>query len=103
MVVPRRQASQSSEVLAAEPALRGLNPDEARVSESLVVGVLGVVPAAIGVDEAREGFLRKALHEGGRATGRTRATLHATVAGAPVYARIGFKPNSPMSFYSLQG
>jgi hypothetical protein len=45
---------------------------------------------------------RKALHEGGRATGLTRATLHATVAGAPVYPRIGFKPSSPMHFYSLK-
>ncbi|MBB5159238.1 GNAT family N-acetyltransferase [Saccharopolyspora phatthalungensis] len=50
-----------------------------------------------------EAVTRKALCEGGRATGLTRATLHATVAGAPVYPRIGFKPNSPMRFYSLKG
>lgn len=48
-----------------------------------------------------ESVTRKALYEGSRATGLTRATLHATVAGAPVYPRIGFKPNSPMHFYSL--
>ncbi|WP_199443101.1 GNAT family N-acetyltransferase [Umezawaea beigongshangensis] len=50
-----------------------------------------------------EAVTRKALHEGGRATGLTRATLHATVAGAPVYPRIGFEPNSPIRFYGLDG
>ncbi|MEV0780204.1 GNAT family N-acetyltransferase [Streptomyces sp. NPDC050433] len=50
-----------------------------------------------------EAVTRKALYEGGRATGLTRATLHATAAGAPVYPRIGFRPNSPMHFYSLKG
>ncbi|MEU8470497.1 hypothetical protein AB0F30_21715 [Streptomyces sp. NPDC029006] len=34
-------------------------------------------------------------------TGLTRATLHATAAGAPVYPRIGFRPNSPVHFYAL--
>jgi ribosomal protein S18 acetylase RimI-like enzyme len=50
-----------------------------------------------------EAVTRKALHEGGRATGLTRATLHATAAGAPVYPRIGFAPNSPIHFYGLTG
>lgn len=49
-----------------------------------------------------EAVTRKALHEGARATGLTRATLHATVAGAPVYPRIGFVPNSPVHFYDLK-
>ncbi|WP_206283056.1 GNAT family N-acetyltransferase [Streptomyces chilikensis] len=49
-----------------------------------------------------EAVTRKALHEGARATGLTRATLHATEAGAPVYPRIGFVPNSPMRFYALR-
>lgn len=49
-----------------------------------------------------EAVTRKALHEGARATGLTRATLHATVAGAPVYPRIGFTPNSPIAFYQLK-
>lgn len=49
-----------------------------------------------------EAITRKALHEGARATGLTRATLHATAAGAPVYPRIGFEPNSPMRFYVLK-
>ncbi|MFD3687022.1 GNAT family N-acetyltransferase [Nocardiopsis sp. NPDC058631] len=50
-----------------------------------------------------EAVTRKALHEGGRATGLTRATLHATEAGTPVYPRIGFRPNSPVHFYGLKG
>ncbi|MEU2608962.1 GNAT family N-acetyltransferase [Streptomyces albus] len=49
-----------------------------------------------------EAVTRKALHEGGRATGLARATLHATAAGAPVYPRIGFVPNSPMGFFTLR-
>lgn len=49
-----------------------------------------------------EAVTRKALHEGARATGTTRATLHATAAGAPVYPRIGFEPNSSMHFYALK-
>ncbi|MFF6875274.1 GNAT family N-acetyltransferase [Streptomyces sp. NPDC012474] len=49
-----------------------------------------------------EAVTRKALYEGGRATGLTRATLHATTAGAPVYPRIGFRPNSTIGFYSLK-
>ncbi|GHH94136.1 GNAT family N-acetyltransferase [Streptomyces capillispiralis] len=49
-----------------------------------------------------EAVTRKALYEGARATGTTRATLHATEAGAPVYPRIGFEPNSPMGFYALK-
>ncbi|OKH99170.1 acetyltransferase [Streptomyces sp. CB02923] len=48
-----------------------------------------------------EAVTRKALYEGARATGLTRATLHATAAGAPVYPRIGFRPNSPIHFYGL--
>ncbi|MFF5969490.1 GNAT family N-acetyltransferase [Streptomyces collinus] len=48
-----------------------------------------------------EAVTRKALYEGARATGLTRATLHATAAGAPVYPRIGFRPNSPIRFYAL--
>ncbi|MFI1198259.1 GNAT family N-acetyltransferase [Streptomyces sp. NPDC020883] len=49
-----------------------------------------------------EAVTRKALYEGARATGLTRATLHATPAGAPVYRRIGFQPNSTIHFYRLR-
>ncbi|MET9730337.1 GNAT family N-acetyltransferase [Streptomyces sp. NPDC006458] len=69
-------------------------------------GRLFVILVATDPDCERRGYgeavTRKALYEGGRATGLTRATLHATAAGAPVYPRIGFVPNSPMGFYGLQ-
>ncbi|WP_374985000.1 GNAT family N-acetyltransferase [Streptomyces fradiae] len=48
-----------------------------------------------------EAVTRKALYEAARTTGLTRATLHATSAGAPVYTRIGLRPNSPVRFYAL--
>ncbi|GAA2460675.1 GNAT family N-acetyltransferase [Streptomyces macrosporus] len=68
-------------------------------------GRLFVVLVATDPEWERRGYgeavTRKALYEGARATGLTRATLHATVAGAPVYPRIGFAPNSPIGFYSL--
>ena len=48
-----------------------------------------------------EAVTRKALFEGSRGTGLTRATLQATVAGAPMYPRIGFTPNSPIHFLGL--
>ncbi|MFC6431374.1 GNAT family N-acetyltransferase [Nocardiopsis tropica] len=70
-------------------------------------GRLFVALVATHPDWQRRGYgeavTRKALHEGGRATGLTRATLHATEAGAPVYPRIGFRPNSPVHFYGLKG
>ncbi|MEU3953870.1 GNAT family N-acetyltransferase [Streptomyces achromogenes] len=69
-------------------------------------GRLFVVLVATAPEWERRGYgeavTRKALYEGARATGLTRATLHATAAGAPVYPRIGFRPNSPMGFYSLK-
>ncbi|PWI15339.1 GNAT family N-acetyltransferase [Streptomyces sp. Act143] len=68
-------------------------------------GRLFVILVATEPGQQRRGYgeavTRKALYEGARATGLTRATLHATVAGAPVYPRIGFEPNSPMRFYTL--
>ncbi|MFE6200085.1 GNAT family N-acetyltransferase [Streptomyces sp. NPDC057838] len=70
-------------------------------------GRLFVILVATDPDRERRGYgeavTRKALYEGARATGLTRATLHATAAGAPVYPRIGFEPNSPIRFYGLQG
>lgn len=41
-----------------------------------------------------ESVVRKALYEGNRATGLTRATLQATEAGRPVYERIGLEVTS---------
>ncbi|WBB58556.1 GNAT family N-acetyltransferase [Streptomyces sp. WMMC500] len=70
-------------------------------------GRLFVVLVATDPEWQRRGYgeavTRKALHEGARATGLTRATLHATEAGAPVYTRIGFKPNSPICYCGLKG
>ncbi|GAA2913078.1 hypothetical protein GCM10020221_05990 [Streptomyces thioluteus] len=69
-------------------------------------GRLFVVLVAADPEWQRRGYgeavTRKALYEGARATGLTRAVLHATVAGAPVYTRMGFKPNSPIRFYRLK-
>ncbi|MEO3754525.1 GNAT family N-acetyltransferase [Streptomyces sp. B6B3] len=69
-------------------------------------GRLFVVLVATDPEWQRRGYgeavTRKALYEGARATGLTRATLHATAAGAPVYARIGFRPNSPIHFYGVR-
>ncbi|HUQ59969.1 GNAT family N-acetyltransferase [Lentzea sp.] len=69
-------------------------------------GRLFVVLVATDPEWERRGYgeavTRKALYEGWRATGITRATLHATAAGAPVYPRIGFRANSPMRFYALK-
>ncbi|MGW9348943.1 GNAT family N-acetyltransferase [Nocardiopsis flavescens] len=70
-------------------------------------GRLFVVLVATAPEWQRRGYgeavTRKALHEGARATGITRAVLHATAAGAPMYPRIGFEPNSPIHFYALKG
>jgi GNAT superfamily N-acetyltransferase len=69
-------------------------------------GRLFVALVATDPDWQRRGYAeavtRKALYEGHRATGLTRATLHATAAGAPVYPRIGFRPNSPIRFLALR-
>ncbi len=46
--------------------------------------------------------MRKALYEGARATGLTRSTLHATLAGAPVYERIGYRKVATIGFYGLK-
>ncbi|CAM5714895.1 GNAT family N-acetyltransferase OS=Streptomyces alboniger OX=132473 GN=CP975_28910 PE=4 SV=1 [Streptomyces alboniger] len=68
-------------------------------------GCLFVAFVATGPRWQRKGYgeavTRKALYEGAAATGLTRATLHATAAGAPVYPRIGFEPNTPIHFFSL--
>jgi hypothetical protein len=57
--------------------------------------------------EERHGYgeatCRKALYEAWKATGLTRSVLHATMAGAPVYERIGYHRTSPIRFYMLKG
>ena len=54
---PISQALQAPEILAAEPATCCLDADEAGICRFLVVGILGVVPAAVGVDDASESVL----------------------------------------------
>ncbi len=70
-----------------------------------VDGRLFVVLVATRPDRHRRGFgeaaTRKALHEGFKATGLTRATLHGTQAGRPVYERIGLHVTSKMTLYGL--
>ena len=49
-----------------------------------------------------EAVVRKALFEGGRATGLARATLHATDAGFPVYSRIGYRKTCTIRSYGVR-
>jgi GNAT superfamily N-acetyltransferase len=69
-------------------------------------GCLFVALVATAPEEQGKGYgeavTRKALYEGGRATGLRRATLHATMAGWPVYERIGLKKVATMRFYGLK-
>jgi hypothetical protein len=66
---------------------------------SLFLALVATLPS-----QQRNGYgeatCRKALHEAGKATGLTRSVLHATMAGAPVYERIGYHKNSPIGFYA---
>jgi hypothetical protein len=48
-----------------------------------------------------EATARKALYEGARASGLTRTVLHATMAGAPVYERIGYHKVGTIQAYTL--
>jgi GNAT superfamily N-acetyltransferase len=48
-----------------------------------------------------EATVRKALFEAGRAAKLSRSVLHATEAGAPVYARIGYRRVATISAYGL--
>jgi GNAT superfamily N-acetyltransferase len=67
----------------------------------LFLALVATAPAA-----QRKGFgeatVRKALFEGARSTGLTRSVLHATMAGAPVYERIGFRKVATIRFFGLQ-
>jgi len=48
-----------------------------------------------------EATVRKALFEAARGTGLSRSVLHATAAGAPVYARIGYRHVATISAFGL--
>jgi Acetyltransferase (GNAT) domain len=70
-----------------------------------VDGCLFVVLVATDPTQHRRGFgeavTRKALYEGAKATGLTRATLQATTAGRPVYERMGMRVTSQIPLYAL--
>ncbi len=48
-----------------------------------------------------EAVVRKALHDGGQATGRKRAALHASDAGFHVYERVGYRKVGTIYSYRL--
>jgi ribosomal protein S18 acetylase RimI-like enzyme len=74
-------------------------------STCAVDGRLFVALVATDPADQRRGFgeavTRKAIYEGGKATGLRRAALHATALGRPVYERIGLHVTSEMALYSL--
>ncbi|MEH2511225.1 GNAT superfamily N-acetyltransferase [Nitrobacteraceae bacterium AZCC 1564] len=68
---------------------------------SLFLALVATAPEA-----QRKGYgeatVRKALFEGAKATGLTRTVLHATMAGAPVYERIGYRKVATIRCYGLR-
>jgi GNAT superfamily N-acetyltransferase len=72
-----------------------------QTNECLFLALVATAPEA-----QRRGFgeatVRKALFEAARSTGLTRSVLHATMAGAPVYERIGYRKVATIRFYGLR-
>jgi GNAT superfamily N-acetyltransferase len=72
-----------------------------QTNDCLFLALVATVP-----EVQRRGFgeatVRKALFEGARSTGLTRSVLHATMAGAPVYERIGYSKVATIRFFGLQ-
>lgn len=72
-----------------------------QTNECLFLALVATAPEA-----QRKGYgeatVRKALFEGAKATGLTRTVLHATMAGAPVYERIGYRKVATIGFYGLR-
>jgi GNAT superfamily N-acetyltransferase len=68
-------------------------------------GCLFLALVATAPEAQRKGYgeatVRKALFEGAKATGLTRTVLHATMAGTPVYERIGYRKVATIRFYGL--
>lgn len=66
-------------------------------------GCLLLALVATAPEAQRKGYgeatVRKALFEGAKATGLTRTVLHATMAGAPVYERVGYRKVATIRFY----
>ena len=71
-----------------------------------VNGSLFLVAVATTPEAQRKGYgeavSRKALFEGARATGLTRTVFQASLAGAPVYERIGCHKAATLRFYGLR-
>jgi GNAT superfamily N-acetyltransferase len=69
-------------------------------------GCLFLALVATAPEAQRKGYgeatVRKALFEGARATGLSRTVLHATLAGVPVYERIGYRKVATIRFYGLR-
>ena len=80
--------------------------DFVRVTTIATGNCLFLALVATAPEAQRKGYgeatVRKALFEGGRATGLTRTVLHATPAGAAVYERIGYRKVASISFYGLK-
>lgn len=72
-----------------------------RTGDCLFLALVATAPEAqrCGYGEATT---RKALYEGAKSTGLTRATLHASLAGAPVYERIGYRKVTDIGFWALK-
>jgi GNAT superfamily N-acetyltransferase len=70
-------------------------------------GCLFLALVATAPEAQRNGYgeatVRKALFEGAKATGLTRTVLHATMAGASIYERIGYRKVSRFGRYALRG
>ncbi len=72
-----------------------------RTNDCLFLALVATAPEAQ-LKGYGEATTRKALFEGAKATGLTRTALHATMAGAPVYQRIGYRKVATMRFYCLR-
>jgi GNAT superfamily N-acetyltransferase len=72
-----------------------------RTNDCLFLALVATAPEAQ-LKGYGEATTRKALFEGAKATGLTRTALHATMAGAPVYQRIGYRKVATMRFYGLR-
>jgi GNAT superfamily N-acetyltransferase len=69
-------------------------------------GCLFLALVATAPEAQRKGYgeatVRKALFEGVKVTGLKRTVLHATMAGAPVYERIGYRKVATIGCYGLR-
>jgi GNAT superfamily N-acetyltransferase len=69
-----------------------------RVGECLYVAWVATMPARQGRGYA-EAVMRRTLADAGAATGLSRTVLHASAAGQPLYAMMGYEPVTAVTFY----